>query len=221
LARALANYKGGEMLSIFANGCCGNINHRHIQWTGNQTSQSEAIRLGSILAGAVLRSYPNLEPLKGGKIAVRSELLELPLPPIDGEDIRLAEEVVKRMDDPKTTFMEKVKAFQVLDVKAREGKKLEVEVQVIAWGDEVAFVSLPGEIFVELGLSIKEASPFRYTSLVELANGSIGYIPNRPAYQEGNYEVVSARCGAGAGEMLVSSAIKMLEALHKEAQSGK
>ena len=40
----------------------------------------------------------------------------------------------------------------MLDVAAREGKPQEVEVQVIALGDDLAWVSMPGEIFVELGL---------------------------------------------------------------------
>src|SRR5439155_7109688 len=99
---------------------------------------------------------------------------------------------------------------------AREGRPYEVEVQVVALGDEVAFVSLPGEIFVELGLAIKKASPFKYTFIAELANGSIGYIPDRTAYQEGNYEVVSARCAQGSGELLVDSAIRQLKKLHGE-----
>lgn len=218
LARVLAQYKGPEMLCMFANGCCGNINHRHIQWTGNQTSPAEATRLGTILAGDVLRSYPNLMPIPGGKLRVAFELLQLPLAPVTEAEVKQAEEIQARVNDPKTTFMEKVKAFQVLDVQARKGKSLDVEVQVIGWGTEWAFVSLPGEIFVELGLSIKEASPFEFTSLVELANGSIGYIPSKPAYLEGNYEVVSARCGPGAGEMLVKAAVRMLEQLHGEAQ---
>jgi hypothetical protein len=87
-------------------------------------------------------------------------------------------------------------------------------VQVIAFSDDLAIVALPGEIFVELGLAIKKASPFKYTFIAELANGSIGYIPNRSAYPEGNYEVVSARCATGSGEMLVDAAVKMLKELH-------
>jgi len=89
---------------------------------------------------------------------------------------------VLRIREPRTTFMDKVKAFQVLDVAARDGKAVEVEVQVIALGDEVAWVSLPGEIFVELGLVIEKNSPFLCTMIAELANGSIGYIPDKPAY---------------------------------------
>ena len=72
---------------------------------------------------------------------------------------------------------------------------------------------LPGEIFVELGLAIKAASPFRYTLIAELANGSIGYIPNREAYPQGNYEVVSARGEAGSGEKLVDAALNLLRNL--------
>src|SRR6185436_1220483 len=138
------------------------------------------------------------------------EIVQLPLAPISAEDVAKANEVVKRLNEQQTTFMEKVKAFQVLDVAARKGQPLEVEVQVITLGQQLALVSLPGEVFVELGLSIKQASPFAVTMIAELANGSIGYIPNKPAYLEVNYEVVSARCGAGAGELLVTAAVKLL-----------
>jgi hypothetical protein len=75
-------------------------------------------------------------------------------------------------------------------------------------------VSLPGEIFVELGISIKRASPFRNTIVSELADGSVGYIPDRITYSQGNNEVVSARCAAGSGELLVDSAISQLRELY-------
>jgi neutral ceramidase len=149
---------------------------------------------------------------------VRSELVNLPLAPITDGDVMQANEVFKRVGAPQMKFMEQVKMFQVLDVQARQGRPLEVEVQVITIGRDVAFVSLPGEVFVELGISIKKASPFPYTMIVELANGSIGYIPNKSAYQEGNYEVVSARCAAGSGEMLVTTAAKLLGAMFESAK---
>jgi hypothetical protein len=55
----------------------------------------------------------------------------------------------------------------------------------------------------------------------ELVNGSIGCIPNRSAYLEVNYEVESARCAAGSGEMLVQAAVKMLEDLKTQTTSRK
>jgi neutral ceramidase len=213
LARRLAEYKGDGMVTVFANGACGNVNHRDIAWAAGQTSPAEARRIGTVLAGAVLKAYPALKPVGTATLLAASRTVALPLPKVAPEDIAAAREVEGRASDAKTTFAEKVKAFRDLDVAAREGKPIEVEVQVIALGDEVAWVALPGEVFVELGLTIKAASPFRRTFIVELANGPIGYIPNRPAYAEGNYEVLSARCGEGSGEMIAAAAISMLEEL--------
>jgi hypothetical protein len=100
-----------------------------------------------------------------------------------------------------------------LDVARREGTPHRVEVQAIAIGEDVAWVSLPGEVFVELGLAIKQRSPFPTTFVVELANENIGYIPDRRSYAEGNYEPESARCAAGSGEKIVEAAVRLLEDL--------
>lgn len=216
LAKLLADYKGSEMLTLFANGACGNINHRNIAWNDPQKGVAETLRIGTVLAGAVFKAWYSLKPINTAALRVSSETVKLPLPKVSADDIAKAKEVSARLSDPKTTFMEKVKAFQVLDVAARKGAPLEVEVQVIALGDQLAWVSLPGEIFVELGLAIKKASPFANTMIVELANGSIGYVPNRAAYAEGNYEVVSARCAEGSGELLVEAANRILKALFAE-----
>ena len=219
LARRLADYKGPDMMTLFANGTCGNINHFNVAWAGPQTSPAEATRLGTILAADVLKAYMDLKPVADTTLRVRSEVLQLPPAPFSQEDVQEAKATIEKKD--KAKFMEQVKAYKVLDVQKREGKPLEVEVQVIAMGDTLAWVSLPGEIFVELGLSIKAASPFAQTHIAELANGSIGYIPNRSAYAEGNYEVESARCAEGSGELLVQSTIKMLEALKAQTTSRK
>jgi len=216
LSRLLAEYKGAEMLTLFANGACGNINHRNINWDDPQKGVAETRRIATVLAGAVFKAWPSLKPVNAGALRIRREIVKLPLPKVVDDDVVKANGIVARINDPKTTFLEKVKAFQVLDVAARKGQPLEVEVQVIALGNQLAWVSLPGEIFVELGLAIKKASPFAYTMIVELADGSIGYVPNRSAYAEGNYEVVSARCAEGSGELLVEAASRMLNAMFAE-----
>jgi hypothetical protein len=214
LARRLAEYKGPEMVTLFANGACGNINHVNVNWAEPQKGTQEAARLGTILAGDVFKAWMQLKPVAAGALRVSTEIVKLPLPELKPGAAERARETVLRygMKDNRG-FMEKVEAYKILDVAAREGRSQEVEVQIIALGGDVAWVSLPGEIFVELGLAIKQASPFRHTFIVELANGAIGYIPNRPAYVEGNYEPTSARCAAGSGELLVESAVRQLRDL--------
>jgi hypothetical protein len=46
-------------------------------------------------------------------------------------------------------------------------------------------VAAPGEMFVQLGLDIRAGSKFPITMPVELANGSIGYIPTEEALGRG------------------------------------
>lgn len=215
LARRLTDYCGSEMLTLFANGACGNLNHINVNWSRRQQGTNEANRLGTILAAAVFKAYMDLKPAADPTLRVRSERLELPLPTVTDQDVAAAREIVKQ--GARAKFLEQVRAYKVLDVHSRAGRPHEVEVQVITMGRDLAWVSLPGEAFVELGLSVKAASPFKQTHVVELANGSIGYIPNRSAYAEGNYEVVSARCAEGSGELLVTTATKLLTALHEDA----
>ena len=142
-------------------------------------------------------------------------MLTLPRRKIGKEEAAEARRVFDAIGRKKQTIPVMANAVCILDTQANKDKPLEAEVQVIAFSDDLAIVSLPGEIFVELGLALKKASPFKHTFIAELANGSIGYIPNRSAYPEGNYEVVSARCAKGSGEMLVEAAVKMLNEIAK------
>jgi hypothetical protein len=87
---------------------------------------------------------------------------------------------------------------------------LPAEVQVIRIGDDTAFVALPGEIFVELGLAIKKGSPFKNTFVIELANESPAYVPTRKAMEQGGYEAANSIYAPGGGETLVETALKLL-----------
>jgi hypothetical protein len=87
-------------------------------------------------------------------------------------------------------------------------------VQAIVFGRELALVGYPGDSFVELGLAIKQNSPFAFTFVSEQSgNGSISYVPNEKAFPEGSYEVDSARVAPGGGEVLATAAIRLLTEL--------
>jgi neutral ceramidase len=221
LSRRMADYHGTNCVTIFANGACGNVNHVDVNWARPQSTRAEAERLGVILAASVFLAEKNLREVKAAPLRVKSEMVKLPLAPISNDEIEEARLVARTGNDKtRESFMKLVKAYKVLDVAARQGKPLEVEVQVISIGNEIAWVSLPGEFFAELGLAIKKRSPFRQTLIAELANGSIGYVPDRRSFAEGNYEPVSARCAAGAGEQVVEVACKLLKQAHDEAGGG-
>jgi hypothetical protein len=215
LSRVLAAYHGTNHQTVTANGTCGNLNHVDVSWKSPQSGPGEANRIGIILGAAVFRTYKDLQPCTGGLIRVEREIVELGLPEVTPAQVAEAKAILETThDDSGANFMKLVRAQRTLDVARREGQPHHVEVQAIALGNEVAWVGLPGEIFVELGLAIKKSSPFRQTFVVELANESLGYIPDRRSYSEGNYEPESARCAPGSGEKLVEAANKLLTQLH-------
>jgi hypothetical protein len=215
LTQVLAKLRSPEMVTLFTIGCAGDINHVNTGTKDPQKGPAEAARIGTVLAGEVIKTYTRATPVVSTAIRTIHETVQLPLPALAEGDVDKARAIVARLGSKTAApkFLETVWAFKALDVYGRNGKPQEVEVQVIALGDDLAWVSLPGEIFVELGFAIKKQSPFKHTIIAELANGSIGYIPTRRAFAEGNYEPTSARCAEGSGEMLVDTAVKLLKEL--------
>jgi len=89
---------------------------------------------------------------------------------------------------------------------------LEVEIQALKIGN-LCFVGLPGEIFVEIGRSIKEKSGKENLYPISLANGSPGYIPIALAYDQGGYESNSSPFVKGSGELLIEAALELVDAI--------
>lgn len=214
LSNILGRIKGPEMVTLFGQGCSGNINHINVKSREPQSSLDEAQRLGTVLSGEVIKTYTRLRPFDVNKISVMRKTVSLPLAEISADDLPMARETVAKYGKPGAApFLDFVNSFKIIEVYNRKGKPIDAEVQVFALGDSLAIVSLPGEIFTELGTYIRSRSPFPNTIVVELANGSIGYVPDRKAFVEGNYEPVSSRCAPGSGEILVENALKLLNEL--------
>jgi neutral ceramidase len=109
--------------------------------------------------------------------------------------------------------MEKVEAYKTLSLAKCQVESMDLEVQVFRLSDQVAVVGLPGEVFVDLGLAIKQASPFATTLVIELCGDAPGYIPTQKAFKEGSYETVNSRVAPGGGESMVKVVIQLLKEL--------
>lgn len=207
----LSEIYGPDMVTFFTMGASGNVNHINVKSGTPQKGHGEAARIGTVLAGEILESLKELEVVDSAPLQVSQKTLKLALPKIDPGEVDEARRIAAKYGKPGAApFLDMVHAFKVIDTVEREGKPVEAEVEVITLGEELAWVGLPGEIFVELGLAIKLASPFPYTIVSTLTNGSHGYFPNLKAFVEGNYEPVSARTSPGSGERFVETATQLL-----------
>ena len=90
----------------------------------------------------------------------------------------------------------------------------EVAIQAIRIGDQ-AIVALPFEVLVEIGLDLKQRSPFPRTLLVELANGAFGYLPPPHQHELGGYEtwLGTSKVEKEASVILTEHLLEMLEEL--------
>ncbi|MCI0538413.1 MAG: hypothetical protein L0Z50_24665 [Verrucomicrobiales bacterium] len=98
---------------------------------------------------------------------------------------------------------------------AQRGQERETWLQALCIGD-VAIVGVPAEFFTQLGLDIKNRSPFRHTYVAELANDWIGYLPDLTAHKLGGYQVWTgyhSYAEPGTGERIVDEVVGMLKSL--------
>jgi len=216
LSSILGRVMGPEMLTLHTTGACGNINHWDVHSEDPQRSFAEAERIGTMLAGEVLKVTTFAKPVDVDRIDGLIEDVELPLKSFTEEELAKAREIVKIPNPPDVDFvLERVWALRALEVAGRKQRTMPARIQAICMGD-VALVAVPCELFYELGLDIKQKSPFSHTVVIELANDNIGYVPRREDYDNGGYEVVSSRLAPGGGEQIVETALGLLKKLHEE-----
>ena len=226
----LSKVKGDEMVTVYTNGNSGNVNHIDVNWLNQPEGFSEATRVGTIVAADALKALSTLRPVIVNSLKVRSEPVEVPVSSATQKDYEWAKLIIASYSKAQSLALDDlVRAWRIIDlfelkggVKARHeitttvplkagGGALVSEIQAIILGDELALVGFPGDAFVELGLAIKQNSPYPYTVVTEQSgNGTFSYVPNYKAVLEGGYESESARFLPGGGEILVDTVIRVL-----------
>ena len=234
IEQALRKSLGRELVSIFGTGCCGDVNHVD----PSRKDRNKTDFIGGSLARTIEDNLGNLRRVAQPTLRVRRATVSVPLQKVTAEQVAQARSLLlDARAGKKVDFYDQVRAYKwvLLDqlrnkkpyLKAADyinwglshtwagvGDHLPVEVHALALGGDVGIVCLPGEIFVDLGLAIKRASPFRTTLVIELCNcKETIYVPTRAACAGGSYEVTNSALEPGSGEMLVEAAIHLLRAV--------
>ena len=205
LEQSLRQTYGNEFVLLFGTGTCGDINH--IDVTKKERLKTDYI--GKTLGQTVKERIGSLKTVSEPALAVRREIVHAPLQSYGPEKVAWARENIKKVGTGELSFLKQVEAYKILAVEMRRGETIPLEVQVFRISRDVAVVGLPGEVFVDLGLAIKHASPFPTTLVIELCQDAPGYIPTKKAFAEGSYETVNSRIAPGGGEMMVDAAIRL------------
>lgn len=82
----------------------------------------------------------------------------------------------------------------------------------IARFDDIAFASNPFELFIQYGNRIRAMSPAAQTFLIQLCDGTLGYLPTKAAQKAGHYSayVSSGNTGYDGGDLLVEKTLSKI-----------
>ncbi len=223
LASALSKEFGDNFVSVFGTGACGDINHVDVKKGSKRWSSQE---IGETLATVIKAEVPNLKRMEQSLLAASAEYVYAPLQQYS--DAELVWALPEKQDSlyHESAFLTRRRAVKIRSLhRMRETGEaiaptigegpwmIPLLVQVFRIGEDAAIVGLPGEIFTELSMAIKEASPFKTTLVIELSDSHIAYVPTKRAFSQGSYETINSRLAPGGGEMMVESAIRLLNEL--------
>ncbi len=223
LSRAMKERHGHGVVTLFGNGCCANLCQQDVFDPDRLRGGDELLRMmGEGLADDVAEAEEGAEFTADLTLDARSVETAIPLRHVPPDVEQGARELLAEGDYDDAdheAHREHTYARMILELVAekRERPLVPAEIQAFRLG-EVGLVMLPGEIFVEHGLTIKLQSPARRTFVVELANGIVGYVPMREAFEGGGYEQRlgnNSKLSPAAGEIMTETALALLDSMFR------
>ena len=130
------------------------------------------------------------------------------------EQLAYAREILDKPEDaPKHHVRERVYANRVLDL-ADAPEQRSVLLQATRIGD-LGICAIPFEVFVEIGLEMKQRSPMGQTFTISHANGSYGYLPTVRHHELGGYEtwLGTSNAEVQAAPKIIDTMLSMLRDL--------
>jgi len=239
--RALKAKLGNDLHVIFLNGACGDLNPGGYSAEASalgklipNRTMEHAAQIGDQLAEAVCKASASAAFAESAQIKALRKTVELPLRDLPSPDIaqRKVDACRARLstlekDMPSDADLDRARLDLIYaeiwlsQAKARAKKShacVSAELQAIAIGD-IALLGLPGEVFTELGMTLKSESQFEHTLVVGYANDDVGYFPTPAALQVDGYETLVSPVDEEGVLALMDGAREVLMELHDSMRS--
>ena len=201
----------------------GNINHFDFHQQINQTGYHEAVRIGRGYARIVMDALADLKPVAAEKLQIKNTTVTIPHRQLSDAEVAAAQHILDTVPDIKKDgdfesqdLANKVPAAlryfakRALDCKEKSVPSHDCRLTAIEIGDELAFMSLPGEPFNGIAEAIRKASPYNYTFIASLAQSPSGDVPMKECFARGGYEVQPGidTVAPEAAEAIIEASIK-------------
>jgi len=215
--RALNRCAGASFVCPMANGTFGDVNNidatspaRH---SSDQTQQIE--RVGNVVAAEAWKIWSSLrEDDFSDNIALGATISQMKFEARYPSKEEIAGARILYESGEKWEDSEWIYARELI-LCADMPREWTVPIHTMRFGD-LGVVGLPGEVFTEIGLDIKQRSPFAQTMNIGIANATVGYVATDKALAEGSYETRlcrHVRAPMGTDKLWADTAIAGLQDL--------
>ena len=217
--RRLLNAELQEPLfvAMMSNAASGDVNNIDVTRPAPQRAHYEKMRIvASDVAQAVYAAYQKMQWHDYVSLGVAFKKLEITYRRPSAEQVLWAKKtlaVLKPGEQPKN--WDEIYAERLLRMDAMPAS-WGLPLQALRIG-EVAIVSFPNDTFCEIGLELKQRSPFKPTFVVSHAHGYFGYLPTPAQHALGGYEtwLGSSRLEIEASVRMIDCHLELLSKLQK------
>ena len=210
MERAIQDHYGYDIPVMTLIGCQGNINHFNVENDFDQTNYAEACRIGKGYAASIISMLYAAKKVDADTLQIESEEFEAPYVQISDEDYAAAKKITEELKDvcpsgdkdltsegiaAGSLYTKKVFAQRIVECRENPITEKRIEtMKAFKIGKDICIQTIPAEAFVELGLAIKEKSPYKFTMVSCLTMGCIGYTGLPECYERGGgYETRPGR----------------------------
>lgn len=178
---------GDDFVAILANGTSGDVNNIDFQQPRPVAAPFERIhQVAERVARRAMDAYKEIGHHRALDLHMVQRELTLQRRKPTPEGYERAKQVLAEPDESK--LPRRAKPYAERAIALYEGPDaVAVKLQALRIGP-LAVCAIPFETFTQIGLEIKDKSPFASTFTVELANGWNGYLPTPEQHELGGYE---------------------------------
>lgn len=174
-------------VAMLTNGTSGDVNN--IDFVHPRPRAQPYERIGQVagkLAGHAAAAVRSAQYQDNAPIRMAETVLRLAYRRPTPEQLQFAKAALEEKDESKLPRNAKAYAERALKLEAGPAFA-DLKLQALRIG-ALGITAIPCEVFTEIGITLKELSPFRPHFTIELANGHYGYLPTPRHFDLGGYE---------------------------------
>ena len=213
LAKSLSPNSSDSFVGLMANATSGNANCIDFSKPAKPFTHVE---VGTYVSDKILSVLPGIQYSSTLSLGAELDSIDLDVRMPSTTEVTTARKYMETHfpDRLPTTMDENYARETVLLSEMPPTRKLNMQAIRL---DDFVIVANPCESYNETGLKIRQASPFRLTMNIGLANGHAGYIPPPELFQLGGYTTWRCRSSCleeQAEPKMVEGLIRVMKALH-------